>query len=312
MQGTTVHLQHASARNVDVAAGAGHVHVRVFQQELTTRINVNITIIRTGQGIAQSLIPGHERAIYGQRIVTGIADVPALCQSHGRPTLKRDIATHLVVTGKSFRQSRESCVPKRAGKPHVLLFLTGCIPEERVEQGLHIATEVHQADGLCSSQGHTVLPGVHIRRAVHIKRGAGHTIQQGGSVCFDVGRGGHIRQAQRTAGRNIRTSRAPLHVQRTTSKHAHASIRPNVQRGILQIHLTSVTNIQVSSVSCRGQQVAYLIVFSIQRAIDIEAIPLHVDAHSIFHGNSLIRCHGNIRHQSVITGKRLRQGRESA
>ena len=204
IQGTTVHLQHATARNVEVASGAGHVHGRVFQQELTARSNVNITILRTGQGIAQSLIPGRECTIDCQRIATGITNAPALCQSHGRTTLERDIATHLVVTCKSFRQSRESSVPKRAGKPHVLLSLTGCIPEERVEQGLHIATEVHQADGLCSSQGHTVLTGAHIGNAVHIKRGAGYAIQLGGSPCFDIGRGVHPRHAQRTTGRNMR------------------------------------------------------------------------------------------------------------
>ena len=99
---------------------------------------------------------------------------------------------------------------------------------------------------------------------------------------------------------------APLHIQNTAGEHAHAppkAARTNVQRGILQIHLPAILNIQVGIIPGRGQQIHDFFVFSIQGAIHINVVPLHVNAHPIFHGNGLTCCQGNIRHQSVITGK---------
>ena len=101
---------------------------------------------------------------------------------------------------------------------------------------------------------------------------------------------------------------APLHVQHTTGKHAHAppkAARTYVQRGILQVHLPAILDIQVGIIPCCGQQIRDFFVFSIQGAIHINVTPLHVDAYPVFNIQGLVSGQDYILRQDIAPREQI-------
>ena len=106
---------------------------------------------------------------------------------------------------------------------------------------------------------------------------------------------------------------APLHIQNTAGEHAHAppmAARTNVQRGILQVHLPAILDIQVGIIPCCGQQGAYLTVFGVKGTIDIDIPPLHVDAYPVFNIQGLVSGQDYILRQDIAPREQISHGRQ--